>query len=187
MKQLHIALPVQYKFFGGPKPIDAQSFDTKLEDFRQKAYAEMPEEHSHLRGRCLIDNGIHAIKTLLRNLWKNREKLALVKWPVIQAYMQVDNDYSAYAVSILYREGLTVPPQYDTAESSNFAEAMQAEKDEIFHKYGFKELPPKQYRVKFEKREAILSEQQLRELRKEQPDSFIDVVEEVKYTEVNVD
>lgn len=182
MKQLHIALPVQYKFFGGPKPIDAQSFDTKLEEFRQKAYSGMPEEHSHLRGRCLIDNGINAIKTLLRNLWKSKEKLAMVKRPVILAYMQVDNDYSAYAVSIIYREGLTVPPQCDTAESSNFEAAMQSEKDEIFQKYGFTELPPKQYRVKYEHHEAILTEQQLRELRKEQPYSFITVVEEVKPT-----
>lgn len=180
MKQLHTALPVQYKFFGGPKPIDAQSFDTKLEEFRAKAYADIPTEHNYLRARCLIDNGINAIKTLLRNLWKSKEKLAMVKWSVIQAYMQVDNDYTAYAVSILYREGLMVPPQCDTAESSNFEEAVQAEKDEMFQKYGFKELPPKQYRVKYENREAILSEQQLKELRKEQPDSLITVVEEVK-------
>lgn len=180
MKQLHIALPVQYKFFGGAKPIEAQSFDTKLEEFRQKAYAGMPEEHSHLRGRCLIDNGINAIKTLLRNLWKSKEKLAIVKWPVIQAYMQVDNDYSAYSVSIVYRESLMVPSRFETDESSNFEEAMQAEKDEIFQKYGFTELPLKKYRVRFEKHEAILNELQLADLRKEQPDSFIDVVEEVK-------
>lgn len=183
MKTLRIALPVQYKFFGGPKPIDAQSFDTNLEKFRAKAYADIPTEHNYLRARCLIDNGINAIKTLLRNLWQSKEKLAIVKWPVIQAYMQVDNDYSAYSVSILYREGLMVPPKCDSAESSNFEEAVQSEKDEMFQKYGFKELPPKQYRVKYENREAILSEQQLKELRKEQQESFIHVIEEVKPTD----
>lgn len=60
---------------------------------------------------------------------------------------------------------------------------MQSEKDEMFQKYGFKELPPKQYRVKYENREAILSEQQLKELRKEQQESFIHVIEEVKPTD----
>lgn len=182
MKTLHIALPVQYKFFGGAKPCEAQSFDSKLEEFRQKAYAGIPEEHSYLRARCVIDNAINAIRTLLRNLWADKEKLALVQWPVIQVYMQVDNDYSAYSVSIFYRKDLTAPPQYDYYESENFEEAVQSEKDEMFQKYGFKELPPKQYRVKYENREAILSEQQLKELRKEQPDSFIYVIEEVKPT-----
>lgn len=183
MKTLHIALPVQYKFFGGPKQLDKQSFDTKLEDFRQKAYSGMPEEHSHLRARCIVDNAIFSIKALLLHIWNTPEKLAVVKWPVINVYMQVDNDYSAYSVSILYREGLMVPPQCETDESINFEEAVQSEKDEIFQKYGFKELPPKQYRVKYENHEAILSEQQLKELRREQPDSLIDVIEEVKKTD----
>lgn len=183
MKTLHIALPVQYKFFGGAKPCEAQSFDSKLEEFRQKAYAGIPEEHSYLRARCVIDNAINSIKTLLRKLWNTPEKLALVQWPVIQVYMQVDNDYSAYSVSIFYRKDLTALPQYDSDESVNFEVAVQSEKDEMFQKYGFKELPPKQYRVKYENREAILSEQQLKELRKEQPDSLITVVEEVKPTD----
>ena len=171
MKTLRIELPVLYKFFGGAKPIEEQSFETKLDEFRQKAYDDMPDEHSHLRARCVIDNGINAIKTLLRNLWNTTEKLKKVKWPVINIQMMVDNDYSAYSVLICYRETLLLP-KYETAESSNFEEAVQAERDEFLHKYGFTELPQKQYHVEFDNHEAVLSDTQLKEINKEHPELY---------------
>lgn len=172
MKQLDINLPVQYKFFGGVKPIEAQSFETKLEEFRQKAYSLMPEEHANLRARCVIDNAINSIKTLLRNLWNNPEKLAHVKWPCIYASMQVDNDYSAYSVLISYRDDVMRAPYCETDESVNFKATLKCERDEFLHKYGFTELPQKQYRVEFDNHEAVLSDGQLKEINKEHPELY---------------
>lgn len=187
MKTLRTTLPVQYKFFGAPKPLDAQLFESKLAEFRVQAYASLTGNHDFPRAcclidggiSCLIDKGINAIRTLLQNIWNTPEKLEKIKWPVIGVCMQVDNNYTAYYVRIVYHKDL-MSPQYETAESDNFEKAVQAEKDEVYRKYGFKELPPKQYKVLFDNREAVLSEQQLRELRKEQPEFFVQVVEEVK-------
>ena len=54
---------------------------------------------------------------------------------------------------------------------------MQAEKDEVLQKYGFTEVPPKKYRVKFDNYEAVINELQLSELQKEHPELHIHVVE----------
>ena len=175
-------MPVQYKFFGGPKPIDAQSFDTKLEDFRLEAYATLSKEHNNLRARSLVDNAINVIGSLLMHIWNNTDNRAIIS-PVINVDLLMDNDYTAYYIVVRYSDMSPMSaPKYKTCKSENFDAAMQAEKDEVLRKYGFTELPLKKYRVRFEKHEAILNELQLADLRKEQPDSFIDVVEEVKPT-----
>lgn len=187
MKTLHTALPVQFKFFGKPKEFDKQSFDIKLAEFREKAYASLTENHDFPRasclidGRasCLIDDGIAAIRTLLSNLWKNPEKLDKLNWPEISAYMWVDDNHTAYSVKIMYRNDLMLPPCCETAESSNFEEVIKAEKDEVIQKYGFTEIPAKQYRVRFDNHEAVLSKQQLRELQSEHPQWYFAIVEEV--------
>lgn len=184
MKSLHKALPVQFKFFGRPKPIEAQSFDAKLAEFRNEAYAlitGLPRSCCLVDGRasCLIDDGIAAIRTLLSNLWKNPEKLNKLKWPEISAYMWVDDNHSAYSVKIMYRRDLMLPPCCETAESSNFEEVIKTEKDEVIQKYGFIELTPKKYRVRFDNHEAVLTEQQLRELQSEHPQWYFAIVEEV--------
>lgn len=180
MKSLHLALPVQFKFFGKPKAFDAQQFDAKLSEFRDGVYASIPDEHNYLRARSLVDSGINAISTLLKNIWNTPEKLDKIKWREISAYMWVDDDYTAYSVKVMYRSDLLATPQCETDASSNFVEAIKAERDEVLQKYGFTPLPPKQYRVMFDHHVAILTEQQVRELREKHPQWFFDVIEEVK-------
>lgn len=188
MKSLYFKLPVRFNFFGGVKPFDSQCFDTMLAEFREKAYASLTENRDFPRASCLIDgrasclvdDGIDAIRTLLSNLWKNPEKLNKLKWPEISAYMWVDENHTAYSVKIMYRHDLMLPPCCETAESSNFKEANKAETDEVIQKYGFTEIPAKQYRVRFDKYEAVLTEQQLSELRAEHQQWYFNVVEEVK-------
>lgn len=172
MKELNITLPVQYKFFGGAKPIEEQSFETKLEKFRQKAYDYMPEEHNNLRARCVIDNGINSIKTILNTIWNTPEQLAVVS-PLINVDLRMDNDYTAYFIAVRYSHSSPfASPKYEIYTSENYDEAIQAEKDEFLQKYGFTELPQKQYRVEFENHEAVLSDRQLKEINKEHPELY---------------
>lgn len=177
MKTLTKVLPIKYKFFGGIKPIEAQSFDAKLVELRDEAYASIPGEHNYPRARCLIDRGIDSIRNLLRNIWNMPEKVDKIKLPKIAACMRIDNEYTAYSVKIMYLEDLITPPHYETDETSNFKEVIQAEKDEVIKKYGFTEIPLKKFRVKFENHEAILNELQVADLRKEHPEFYYDVVE----------
>lgn len=177
MKTLHIALPVQFKFFGKPKALDTQSFDTKLAELCAKAYAAIPEEHNYLRARCLVDSGIAAIRTLLQNIWNTPEKLVFVRLPSIHVFLQVDNNYTAYEVTISLCHGYI--EKFEKSKSSNFDEVLQAEKDEVIKKYGFTEIPLKKYRVKFAKHEAILNELQIVDIQKEYPTFYFDF-EEVK-------
>ena len=174
MNTLSKKLHVQFKFFGGVKPIDAQSFDSQLEEFRKTAYASIPEEHNNLRARYLIDCGIDSISNLLSNLWNSPWKLAQVTFSNICATMKVDNNYTAYWVAIFYGQN-----QFDYYESNNFEEAEETETEDMFQKYGFKEIPPKTYRVTFKNHVAVLSDFQLSELKKENPDKYFEV-EEVK-------
>lgn len=178
MKTLYKKLPVEFKFFGKPKAFDVQSFDVNLEEFRDEAYAAIPEDHNFPRARCLIDSGINAIKTLLKNIWDTPEKLDLNNFPYIPVMLQVDNNYTAFLVKISIKCGYCFT-LFESSKSSNFDEAVRAEKDEMLKKYGFTELPSKQYRVKFENHEASLNERELNELYKEHPE-FCFKVEEVK-------
>ena len=169
-------MPIELSFFGKPKAFDVQSFDTKLEEFRDEAYAAIPEEHNYPRARCLIDRGIDAIKILLKNIWGTPEKLAIAKVPFMIICLKVDNNYTAYSVTIrlldasyFYRD--------ESFKSSNFDEAVQAEMGEMFKKYGFSAPLPKQYRVKFENHEAVLSEREVNELCKEHPELYFDIKE----------
>lgn len=176
MKTLTKVLSLQFKFFGKPKPFDSQSFDAKLVEFSDKAYASIPDEHNYPRARCLIDRGIDSIRNLLKNIWNMPEKVDKIKLPKIAVCMRIDNEYTAYFVEIMYFEDLNTP-HYETDETSNFKEVIQAEKDEVIEKYGFTELPLKKYRVKFENHEAVLNELQVAELRKEYSGFYFDVVE----------
>lgn len=177
MKILHVSLPVQFKFFGGPKAFDTQSFDSKLAEFRNNAYAGIAESHDYPRARSLIDEGINAIRTLLKNIWNTPEKLVYVRFPSIHVFMEVDNNYTAYSVKISLCHDYI--EKYENAKSSNFDEVVQAEKDEMIEKYGFKELPLKKYRVKFENYEAVLNELQIVDIQKEYPTLYFDF-EEIK-------
>lgn len=150
MKTLHTTLPVQFKFFGKPEPkaFETQSFDTKLEEFREKAYASLTENNDFTRacllidGRilCLIDRGIDAIRTLLKNVWNTPEKLVYVRLPSIHVFMQVDNNYTAYSVTVSLCHGCI--EKFETSKSSNFVEVVQAEKDEVLKKHGFTAINP---------------------------------------------
>ncbi len=181
MKILRKKLPVELNFFGKPKAFDAQSFDTKLAEFRDEAYASIPENHNFLRARCLIDSGIDATRTLLKNIWDTPEKFDMVNKTVngdfIDIYLQVDNNYTAYEVKVRLCGGFYWT-RYESSKSSNFDEVLRTEKDEMFKKYGFSAIPPKQYRVKFEHHEAVLSRQELDELYKEYPDFYFKVQED---------
>ena len=174
MKILGKNLPVEFKFFGKPKAFDVQPFDTKLAEFRDKAYAGIPEEHNFPRARSIINDGINAIKTLLKNIWDTPEKLVLVKCPII-AWMKVDNNYTAYAVTVKIGSGYRY--KYESSTSSNFDEAIQMETEEMFQKYGFVPSPLKKYRVKFRDHEVVLNELQVEDLRKEHPEFYFDIQE----------
>ena len=169
-------MSIELSFFGNPKAFDKQSFDSKLAEFRDEAYAAIPEEHNFPRARCLIDRGIDAIRFLLKNIWDTPEKLAIAKVPFMPICLQVDNNYTAYSVTIsLLDDSYFMHDK--SSKSSNFDEAVQAEKDEMFKKYGFTELPSKQYRVKFENHEASLNKRELDELHKEYPEFYFNVHE----------
>lgn len=178
MKRLNKRLTVKYNFFGNPRPIDAQSFDTKLKDFRCEAYATLSKEHNNLRARSLVDDAINVIGSLLMRIWHNTDNLAIIS-QVINVDLLMDNDYTAYYIVVRYSDASPESaPKYETCKSENFDAAMQAEKDEVLLKYGFTEVPPKKYRVKFDNYEAVINELQLRELQKEHPELHIHVVEE---------
>lgn len=177
MKILHVSLPVQFKFFGRPKALDTQSFDYKLAEFRNNAYAGIPESHDYPRARSLIDEGIDAIRTLLKNIWNTPEKLVYVRLPSIHVFMQIDNNYTAYSVKIYLHADMM--EHFEEFKSSNFDEVVQAEKDEVIEKYGFKEIPLKKYRVKFANHEAILNELQIVDIQREYPTLYFDF-EEIK-------
>ena len=180
MKILHKALPVQFGFFGKPKALDAQSFDAKLAEFRKEAYEYITgsRRNSYLvdgRASCLVNDVIDAIRTLLQNIWNVPEKLVFVRSPSIHVFMKVDNNYTAYEVTISLCHSYT--EKFEKSKSSNFDEAMQAEKDEVIKKYGFTEIPLKIFRVKFGNYEAVLNELQVADLRKDHPEFYFDVVE----------
>lgn len=177
MKILHTALPVQFNFFGKPKAFDTPEFDAKLAEFRHNAYAGIPESHDYPRACSLIDKGIDAIRTMMKNIWNTPEKLVFVRHPSIHVFLQVDNNYTAYEVTISLCHGYI--ENFEKSKSINFDEAVQAEKDEVIKKYGFTEIPLKKYRVKFNKHEAILNELQIVDIQKEYPTLYFDF-EEVK-------
>lgn len=176
MKTLSKSLPVEFKFFGKPKPFDKQSFETALTEFRDEAYDGIPENHNYPRARSIINDGINAIKTLLKNIWDTPEKLAIVKVPSIPVVLQVDNNYTAYFVQIGIQSRFYFT-RYESAKSSNFDEAVQTEMEEMFQKYGFTESPLKKYRVKFRNHEVVLNELQVEDLRKEHPEFPFDIQE----------
>ena len=172
MKTYKTTLPVQFKFFGRAKPLDKQSFDAKLEELRTQAYAAIPIENNFPWIRYKIDCAIDAIKTLLKDIWTTPEKLAQVA-SSIRAYIRVDNNYKAYAVAICYEDAAD-QTRCESTESSTFDEAEKAEKNEMLEKY-FHKMPPKHYRVTYENYEAVLTEQQLSDLRKDYSDFYFEV------------
>lgn len=185
MKRLNTYLPVQFKVFGGVKPIESQSFETELEQFRQEAYSNAPKEKDNLRCRCLIDNGINSIKTLLSNLWKDKEQRRKIKKPRIEVYLLVDNEYTVYRVAIIYSENnLWSAPQCDHYESEKFGETIEAEKDELLDRYGFKEPEPivdkRKFRVSLSGRDAIMTYSELCNFSLELGPDFHPIVEEIK-------
>lgn len=183
MKILTMVLPVKSKFFSGIKPLESQSFDTKLEEFHQKACAETPEyTRNPKRARCLIEDSINSIKTLLGNIWNTPEKFGILSRassPEIIVDIEVDNDYTAYSVNVIYSKFPNLLAPSETYETSNFEKAIQSEKDGVFKNYGFIAIPPKKYRVRFDHHEAVLDEHQLSELRREHPGFYFDVADAI--------
>lgn len=157
MKQIFMNISVARGLFGFVKSFEKQHFEERL-------YRRMPDKSEYGYNEESVKDAFGTVINELFRVWNDKTRRSLVG-RTIMVLISFNDDYSLWKVDMdAYGCGTPVPTAHP--DFNSFAEK---EQNKIFEKYGFKEekKPPKKFEVFYMGRKTIMSDEQLKDFRKD--------------------